>query len=184
MKHLQYQMSRHFITTHNNSNQSIFSTSSTEKRHAQHISGTTVETVYTFSTFPPDLSSEDDIKQYDRDPGLSSDNKFAAVIGNFPPGAETPMHRTMTVNIGIVLEGTVELHLDSGEVRTMKKGDSYTQRGTMHSWKNPGEEWVRIATFTMPIAEPFRPNGKELGNDSSWVDTLNDTLSQAEVRHS
>ena len=174
----------HFITTHNSSSESIFSTSSTDKRHTQDINGTTVETVYTFTAFPPELSSEDDIRQYDRNPGLSSDSKLAAVVGNFPPGAETPMHHTMTVNIGIVLEGTVELHLDSGEVRTLKKGDSYTQRGTMHKWKNVSDEWVRIATFTMPIAEPFEPNGKKIGTDSSWVHTLKDTLSQAEVSHS
>jgi hypothetical protein len=66
----------------------------------------------------------------------------------------------------------------------MKKGDSYTQRGTMHKWKNVGEEWVRIATFTMPIADPFVLNGKNLGTESVWVHTLNDTLSQAEVSHS
>ena len=174
----------HIITTHNGSNESIFSTSSADKRHTQDINGTTVETVYTFNAFPPDLSSEDDIRQHDQDPGFSSRSKFAAVVGNFPPGAETQLHRTRTVNVGIILEGTVELHLDSGEMRTLKQGDSYTQRGTMHKWKNVSEEWVRIATFTMPIAEPFEPNGKKVGTDSSWVQTLNDTLSQAETGHS
>ena len=150
----------------------------------QDISGTTVETVYTFHAFPPNLSSEDDIKQYDHDRAYGlSDSKFAAVIGSFPPGAETPMHRTMTVNIGIVLEGTVELHLDSGEVRTMKQGDSYTQRGTRHKWKNVGEESVRIATFTMPIVEPFELNGKNLGSQSPWFRILHDSLSGVEVSH-
>lgn len=174
----------HFITTHNNSNQSIFSTSSTNERHAQDIKGTKVEMVYTFKDSPPDLSSEDDIKQYDQHAGLGSDSKYAAVIGSFPPGAETPFHRTMTVNIGVILDGTVELHLDSGEMRTLKKGDSYTQRGTMHKWKNVGDECARTATFTMPIAEPFQPNGKQVETDSSWVRTLNDTLTQSEVRGS
>ena len=135
----------HFTTTHNSSNESIFSPSSTEKRRVQHINGTTVETVYTFQDCPPNLSSEEDIKQNKHEGEQKlDDSRFAAVIGSFPPGAETPWHRTMTINIGIVLEGTVELHLDSGEVRTLKKGDSYTQRGTMHKWKNVDEELVRI----------------------------------------
>lgn len=173
----------HFITTHNSSNESIFSPSSTSKRHAQDINGTTVETVYTFQECPPNLSTEDDVKQNEHgaEQKLGS-STFAAVIGSFPPGAETPWHRTMTVNIGIVLEGAVELHLDSGEVRTLEKGDSYTQRGTMHKWRNVREEWVRIATFTMPIVEPFELNGNNIGSGSlPWDHVLDDSLRQTVV---
>lgn len=145
----------------------------------QNISNTTVETVYAFSTFPPNLSNEDDIKQSNQTQitGLSSDSKFAAVIGSFPPGAETPMHRTMTMNIGIVLDGTVELHLDSGEARTLKAGDSYTQRGTMHKWKNVGEGWVRMATFTLPIAEPFLLGGEDMETKKAWTEVLKEAHS-------
>lgn len=46
------------------------------------------------------------------------------------------MHRTQTVDYVVVIDGVVELGLDGGEKRVMKKGDVIVQRGTMHQWKN------------------------------------------------
>lgn len=46
------------------------------------------------------------------------------------------MHRTTSLDYGIVLEGEVELILDSGERRAMKAGDIAVQRATMHAWRN------------------------------------------------
>ena len=59
------------------------------------------------------------------------------------PGAESPMHRTETVDVGVVLEGetcscstTVR---DAGGV-----GDAVVQRGTNHAWANRSERPVRM----------------------------------------
>lgn len=49
------------------------------------------------------------------------------------------MHRTVSLDYGVVLEGEVELHLDSGEKRRLLRGDIFVQRGTAHQWKNPSE---------------------------------------------
>ena len=46
------------------------------------------------------------------------------------------MHRTMSLDYGVVLQGEVELLLDSGEVRLLAAGDVAVQRGTMHAWRN------------------------------------------------
>lgn len=44
----------------------------------------------------------------------------------------------------VIIEGEMELTLDSGEKRVARKGDMVVQRGTMHSWRNPSEtEWSR-----------------------------------------
>lgn len=143
----------------------------------QQMGQATVEAVYTFDTFPADLSDDNDIKQFDQTQGRSmGDSKVAVVIGSFPPGTETPMHSTPTANIGVILEGTLELHLDSGEVRTLRKGDSYTQRGTAHKWKNVGADWVRTATFTVPAV-----GIESVRSETSWYDTLQNTLEQAKV---
>ena len=48
------------------------------------------------------------------------------------------MHRTVSLDYGVVLEGEVELVLDSGETRLMKRGDVSVQRGTNHAWRNMG----------------------------------------------
>ena len=36
----------------------------------------------------------------------------------------------------MVLEGELELSLDGGETRAVRKGDVVVQRGVMHKWKN------------------------------------------------
>ena len=54
------------------------------------------------------------------------------------------MHRTETVDYGIVLEGEITLLLDIGEV-TVRAGDIVVQRGTNHGWANRSEKNCRIA---------------------------------------
>ena len=55
------------------------------------------------------------------------------------------MHRTVSLDYGIVLQGEMELVLDSGETRLMKVGDVAVQRGTMHAWRNTSStEWGRM----------------------------------------
>jgi mannose-6-phosphate isomerase-like protein (cupin superfamily) len=45
------------------------------------------------------------------------------------------MHRTQSVDCGIVLEGEITLVLDNEEV-VMREGDFLVERGTKHAWAN------------------------------------------------
>ena len=54
------------------------------------------------------------------------------------------MHRTETVDYGIVLEGELTLILDIGET-VMRAGDIVIQRGTNHGWANRSGKNCRIA---------------------------------------
>ena len=54
------------------------------------------------------------------------------------------MHRTETVDYGIVLEGELTLILDEGET-LMRAGDIVIQRGTNHGWANRSGKHCRIA---------------------------------------
>lgn len=54
------------------------------------------------------------------------------------------MHRTETIDYGIVVKGAVNLILDDGKREVLKAGDVIIQRGTMHKWINEGDEWTRI----------------------------------------
>lgn len=62
--------------------------------------------------------------------------------------AENPphplMHRTETVDYGIVLEGELVLILDEGET-IVRAGDIVVQRGTSHAWANRSAGNARIA---------------------------------------
>jgi quercetin dioxygenase-like cupin family protein len=56
-------------------------------------------------------------------------------INEFPPGVVSPMHRTQTVDYGIVIEGEMVLVLDGSET-VLRAGDVVVQRGTDHRWEN------------------------------------------------
>jgi quercetin dioxygenase-like cupin family protein len=60
------------------------------------------------------------------------------------PGAEAPMHRTETVDVGVVLEGETWLLLDDGSETRMGPGDVVVQRGTNHAWANRSDRSVRM----------------------------------------
>lgn len=54
------------------------------------------------------------------------------------------MHRTETIDYGIVLEGEVVLILDDSET-VVRAGDVVIQRGTSHAWTNRSSSNARIA---------------------------------------
>ena len=53
------------------------------------------------------------------------------------------MHRTETVDYGIMLEGELVLIMDEGET-TVRAGDIVVQRGTNHGWANRSDKPARI----------------------------------------
>ena len=65
-------------------------------------------------------------------------------INVLPPGTVSPMHRTQSVDYGIVLDGEVVLVLDDSET-TLRPGDVAVQRGTSHRWENRAGETARVA---------------------------------------
>ncbi|MDB5861587.1 MAG: putative Transcriptional regulator [Ramlibacter sp.] len=54
------------------------------------------------------------------------------------------MHRTETIDYGIVLEGEIFLLVDDAEVH-LKQGDVIVQRGTNHAWSNRSGAVCRMA---------------------------------------
>jgi quercetin dioxygenase-like cupin family protein len=64
------------------------------------------------------------------------------------------MHRTLSIDYGVVLEGEMKLVLDSGESRVLKRGDVAIQRGTMHQWVNVDKQkWARMM-FVLQESKP------------------------------
>jgi quercetin dioxygenase-like cupin family protein len=83
-------------------------------------------------------------------------------ITEMEPGAPTKfMHRTETIDYAILLSGTCDLELDSGEVRHLKAGDIVVQRGTMHAWVNRGPGPCVFA-FVLIDAHPAEAGGQQL----------------------
>lgn len=59
-------------------------------------------------------------------------------------GAHPLMHRTESIDYGIVLEGEITLVLDDSEV-TARAGDVVVQCGTNHAWSNRSGKPCRVA---------------------------------------
>ncbi|MBB2891884.1 cupin domain-containing protein [Flexivirga oryzae] len=80
-------------------------------------------------------------------------------------GRQSPVHRTASVDYGIVLTGEITLLLDDAEV-TLHPGDIVVQRGTVHAWANRGDTTARVAfilvdgEFSAELAQTL-PGGLE-----------------------
>jgi quercetin dioxygenase-like cupin family protein len=61
------------------------------------------------------------------------------------------MHRTQSVDYGIVLDGEVVLVLDGSET-TLRPGDVAVQRGTNHRWENRTGSTSRMAFILIDAA--------------------------------
>jgi mannose-6-phosphate isomerase-like protein (cupin superfamily) len=59
------------------------------------------------------------------------------------------LHRTFTVDVGVVLEGEATLSLDDGQAVTLKRGEFFVQNGARHSWHNPGRVPCSVAVFVL-----------------------------------
>ncbi|KAI0541585.1 cupin domain protein [Xylaria digitata] len=81
-----------------------------------------------------------------------------------PPGARSPMHRTVSLDFVIAVEGELQLTLDSGETRILKVGDIVIQRGTTHQWRNVNKDkWARMIGVMSEIQPITLNNGTKLG---------------------
>ena len=124
---------------------------------------------YVTSAFPVDIANDTDTTAYRNfladPPGLTVKTGTVLRYVDMPPGATSPMHRTISLDYGVVLEGEVELVLDSGETRVMKRGDVSVQRATMHAWRNCSQtEWVRMLYILQPV-QPLEVAGEPLKED-------------------
>ena len=81
------------------------------------------------------------------------------------PGAESPLHRTETVDYVIVIEGEIEMDMDASTVK-LKQGDIMVQRGTNHAWANRSGKNARVA-FVLVDAKPLGIGKPVLGTNSA-----------------
>lgn len=122
------------------------------------------------TSFPADLNDDADVKTHEDKVktgklGLVSGGGTVLRYVDFAPGYTCMMHRTQSVDYGIVLEGQIESVLDSGEVQLMGRGDVMVQRATMHAWRNPSDkEWARMI-FCLQDCKPLYVKGERFGED-------------------
>ncbi|KAJ0122153.1 cupin domain protein [Diaporthe amygdali] len=156
-----------FITDHNARGLSVFNTSIPDQLPVQIVGGKSkFHLGYATAKIPADFTDNSDIATYSsflsNPPGIFHPGGTVLRIVDMRPGGESLMHRTHSLDYGIVLEGEIELILDSGESRILKKSDVAVQRGTNHLWRNMSKtEWGRMLFVTLE-AKPVEVDGKIL----------------------
>ncbi|MEG3124183.1 cupin domain-containing protein [Sphingomonas sp. GB1N7] len=78
------------------------------------------------------------------------------------PGTTAPMHRTSSLDYGIVVSGAIELVLDDGVRTRCEPGDIVIQRGTIHAWHNPSSDTIARVAFVLLDAKPATVDGVAL----------------------
>lgn len=115
--------------------------------------------LWTTATVPADNNDETDGR--DREAGLTLNQGSVIRIVDMLPGQQSPMHRTNSIDYGIVLSGEIELELDDGATRTIREGGIIVQRGTVHLWRNRTDKVCRIA-FILIEAPAYMHDGVPL----------------------
>ncbi|KAJ5652634.1 hypothetical protein N7507_010060 [Penicillium longicatenatum] len=180
-----------FVTTHDPSGKACFSTQLSEELPDTllHNGEYSFGLAYTTESFPAQLNEDQDIAIYKKNltnpPGLTISTGTVCRVVDMAPGITSAMHRTVSLDYGVVLEGEVELILDNGETRLLKRGDIAVQRGTNHAWKNVTADievdgkkvgaWARMLYVLSPC-EPIRVNEKvRLGEEVDGIDVRGST---------
>ena len=127
---------------------------------------------YAIPAFPVRLINDADVVDYGETLEQSDSDATPSGIRlrfmDFPPGFVSSWRRSKSLDMCFVIEGDVDCILDSGETKTLKRGDVTVQRGTMHVWRNSSSRnWARM-TFVSIDATPVMVNGEWVG-DEAWV---------------
>lgn len=115
--------------------------------------------LWSTATFPSD--NGDDTVAVQQEVGLTSPGGTVFRMVDFYPGKSSPMHRTRSLDYGIIIDGEVELELDNGTTVELKRGDVIVQRGTIHAWHNKTDKICRIA-FVFIDAKEIQLGGQTL----------------------
>ncbi len=94
--------------------------------------------------------------------GTTLRNGVVFRVLRYDAGAAGRMHRTESMDCGVVLSGSIVLELDDGVEVLLHAGDTLVQRGTIHKWINRGTEPCTIAFALIdasPIADTPHPEG-------------------------
>ena len=80
----------------------------------------------------------------------NGDSKITALLVEMQPQAKMQMHYHEVPSFGYILEGTIRVQSESGDVKTFSKGDVVIEMvNKRHSGLNPGETVTKFIVFYM-----------------------------------
>lgn len=90
-----------------------------------------------------------------RTTGTTLANGAVFRVVRYDPGCAGRMHRTNSLDYGVVLSGSIVLALDDGVEVTLRTGDVLVQKGAIHKWINRSTKPCTIA-FVLLDALPIQ----------------------------
>lgn len=151
---------RRVVTGHDPNGRSIIRADEQFPTEPIALGGAEFALLWTSPCLPVDNNDETDGRA--RDAGLTIRQGSVIRVVDMLPGGDSPMHRTNSLDYGIVLSGEVELELDDGSKTILRSGDVVVQRGTIHLWRNPSSTIPCRIVFVLTQAEPYRHCGEPL----------------------
>ncbi|CAK7233325.1 hypothetical protein SBRCBS47491_008570 [Sporothrix bragantina] len=160
---------RLFITSHSADAKAIVHSQNDFQWHPFDNDQMAFSLLYSTSQFPPDLNNDADITAHEallqKPMRLVNESGTFLRCVDFAPSYKCAMHRTQSLDYGIVLTGSIDMLLDSGEVHSLKAGDVVVQRATNHQWVNTSDtDWARMI-FVLQAVEPLMVGEATLEED-------------------
>ncbi len=115
-----------------------------------------------WSTTGLPVDNDDATDGRERTVGLTLPGGTVLRIVDLLPGRVSAMHRTNSLDYGIVMSGVVELELDDGAITRLEAGSVIVQRGTIHAWRNPSADTTVRVAFVLIDATPATVDGAPL----------------------
>lgn len=117
--------------------------------------------IWSAGGLPVDNNDETDGRA--RNAGLTIHEQGSVIrVVDMLPGCASPMHRTSSLDYGIIISGQLELELDDGATTLLGPGDIVVQRGTMHLWRNPSSTEECRIVFVLTKAAAYVHDGEPL----------------------
>lgn len=151
---------RRIVTGHTSGGTAVFVADSHYETEVVVTGDAAMTTIWTTASVPADLNDQTDGRE--RDAGTTLKGGSVIRVVDMLPGASSPMHRSSSIDYGIIMNGHIELELDNGVCKMLGPGDIIVQQGTIHLWRNPSPEKPCRIVFVLTEAKPFEVDGKPL----------------------
>ena len=148
---------RRIVTGHNQEGTAVFTSDEEFEPLIIPTGDAAMSTLWTTATVPADCN--DEIDGAKRDAGTTLKGGSVIRIVDMLPGASSPLHRTDSIDYGIVISGEIELELEYEVSKRIGAGEIIIQRGTLHKWRNPSKTEVCRIVFVLIEAKPYEING-------------------------
>jgi quercetin dioxygenase-like cupin family protein len=154
---------RRIITGHTQEGKAIFTIDEEIETVVIPTGDAAMATLWTAASVPADCNDQTDGRI--RDAGTTLKGGSVIRVVDMLPRASSPMHRSSSIDYGIVLSGEIELELEDKVFKTVGIGGIIIQNGTIHKWRNPSPSDICRIVFVLTEAKPFEVNGIPLSDE-------------------